>query len=96
MRGRVMAILLAIALGSTPIGAPLVGWVADRFGPRLALLVGAAAGFIAALVGIFYLVKHRNLSVRLDAGRLRFSVDDVEPATARSVSAMAVDAVDEH
>ena len=29
MRGRVMAILLAIALGGTPIGAPIVGWVAD-------------------------------------------------------------------
>ena len=36
MRGRVMAILLAIALGGTPIGAPIVGWVADTFGPRWA------------------------------------------------------------
>ena len=44
MRGRVMAIRLAIALGGTPIGAPIVGWVADRFGPRWALGVGAAAG----------------------------------------------------
>jgi MFS family permease len=52
MRGRVMAILLAIALGGTPIGAPIVGWVADHFGPRWALAVGAAAGFGAALVGV--------------------------------------------
>ena len=44
MRGRVMAMRLAIALGGTPIGAPIVGWVADRFGPRWALGVGAAAG----------------------------------------------------
>lgn len=51
MRGRVMAILLAVALGGTPIGAPLVGWVADTFGPRWALGVGAAAGFGAALMG---------------------------------------------
>ena len=42
MRGRVMAIFLAIALGGTPIGAPIVGWVADTFGPRWALGVGAA------------------------------------------------------
>jgi MFS family permease len=34
MRGRVMALRLAIALGGTPIGAPTVGWVADTFGPR--------------------------------------------------------------
>ena len=58
MRGRVMAILLAIALGGTPIGAPIVGWVADTFGPRWALGVGAAAGFAAAIVGVWHLAKH--------------------------------------
>jgi MFS family permease len=36
MRGRVTAILLAIALGGTPVGAPIVGWIADTFGPRWA------------------------------------------------------------
>ncbi len=38
-----MAIFLAIALGGTPLGAPIVGWVADRFGPRWALGVGAVS-----------------------------------------------------
>ena len=51
LRGRVIAILFAIALGGTLIGAPLVGWVADTFGPRWALGVGAASGFAAAIVG---------------------------------------------
>jgi MFS family permease len=60
MRGRVMAIFLAIALGGTPIGAPIVGFIADRFGPRWALGVGAAAGIAAALVGILYLAKYRE------------------------------------
>lgn len=78
MRGRVMAIFLAIALGGTPIGAPVVGWVADRFGPRWALGVGAASGFAAAIVGIHYLVKYRRLRMRIDAKGLRFSID--EPA----------------
>lgn len=50
MRGRVMALRLGVALGGTPIGAPIVGWVADNLGPRWALGVGAAAGFAAALV----------------------------------------------
>src|SRR5258708_25627810 len=50
MRGRVIAILLAIALGGTPAGAPIVGWVADTFGPRWALGVGAASGILAAIV----------------------------------------------
>src|SRR5262249_10542300 len=52
MRGRVMALRLGVALGGTPIGAPIVGWVADHFGPRWALGVGAAAGFAAAVVAI--------------------------------------------
>jgi MFS family permease len=52
MRGRVMAILLAIYLGGAPIGAPVVGWVADYFGPRWALGVAAAAGLAAAMVAL--------------------------------------------
>lgn len=73
MRGRVMAILLALALGGTPLGAPVVGWVADTFGPRWALAVGAASGFVAAWVGIRYLKKHRQMRVRMAGGRLQFS-----------------------
>lgn len=57
MRGRVMALRIAIALGGTPIGAPIVGWVADALGPRWALGVGAAAGFSAAVVGAAYLAR---------------------------------------
>ena len=57
MRGRVMALRLGVALGGTPIGAPIVGWVADHFGPRWALGVGAAAGFAAAAVAIWALVR---------------------------------------
>jgi MFS family permease len=75
MRGRVMAIRLAIALGGTPIGAPIVGWIADRFGPRWALGVGAASGFSAASVAIYYLARYRNLRVRLVAGRLCCTFD---------------------
>lgn len=60
MRGRVMAIHLAIAMGATPIGAPLVGWVADVMGPRWAMGVGALAALIAAASGITYLLKHRH------------------------------------
>ncbi len=80
MRGRVMAILLAIALGGTPIGAPIVGWVADAFGPRWALGIGAAGGFGAAIVGIRYLIRNGQLRVRIDARRLRLSFDERDAA----------------
>jgi len=52
MRGRVMAIFLAIQIGTTLVGAPLVGLVADHYGPRWAMGVGALAGLLAALVGV--------------------------------------------
>ncbi len=78
MRGRVMAIRLAIALGGTPIGAPVVGWVADRFGPRWALGVGAAAGLAGAIVMIHYLARHRRLRLHIAGGRLRVSMDEGE------------------
>lgn len=60
MRGRVLALRLAIGLGATPVGAPIVGWVADRFGPRWALGLGAAAAFAAALVALRYMLQQRR------------------------------------
>ncbi len=65
MRGRVMALLLAIALGGLPVGAPLVGWIANLFGPRYALVVGAVAGFLTAAIGGVYLMRQG----RVAAGR---------------------------
>ena len=75
LRGRVMAIFMAIFMGGTPIGAPVVGWIANEFGPRWALGVGAASGILAALVGLFWLVKFHNLRVHLSARRLSMSHD---------------------
>ena len=60
MRGRVMALRIAIALGGTPIGAPIVGWVANHYGPRWALSIGAGAGFAAALVAIYVMARRKE------------------------------------
>jgi MFS family permease len=60
MRGRVMALRVGIALGGTPIGAPIVGWVANHSGPRWALGVGAASGFAAAMIGAVFLARHAS------------------------------------
>lgn len=68
-RGRVMALYMAIFMGGTPLGAPIVGWVGDVLGPRWTLLIGAlvcGATFLA--VGV-YLVRDRGLRARL---RLRW------------------------
>jgi MFS family permease len=66
LRGRVLAIYMALMMGGTVIGAPIVGWVAVVAGPRSAILVGGASGFAAFLVGVIWL---------LASGRLRRSAD---------------------
>ncbi|HMD44924.1 MAG TPA: MFS transporter [Acidimicrobiales bacterium] len=48
MRGRVMALFAIAFLGSTPIGAPIVGWISDVTSPRVALAVGAVATLAAS------------------------------------------------
>jgi len=48
MRGRVMALYSVVFLGSTPIGAPLVGWLSQTYDPRVALLLAGVSGLSAA------------------------------------------------
>lgn len=49
MRGRVLALLAVVFLGSTPIGGPIAGWVSERLGARAGLAMGAVASLLAAL-----------------------------------------------
>jgi MFS family permease len=69
MRGRVMALYMAIFVGGTPLGAPIVGWVSNQFGPRWALGVGAASGIAAAIVGLVWMIVSNELRVRRDPRR---------------------------
>ena len=48
MRGRVMALYSMVFLGSTPIGGPLSGWLAEAWSPRAALAIGGVAALVAA------------------------------------------------
>jgi len=66
MRGRVMALYLAIFMGGTPIGAPLVGAVADAAGPRWAIALGAASGFVAAGIAAVFYLRTRQVRVHWD------------------------------
>lgn len=47
-RGRVLALQAMVFLGSTPLGGPTVGWVADTFGPRAGVALGGLACLAAA------------------------------------------------
>jgi MFS family permease len=60
LRGRVIALVLAVSAGSTPLGAPLIGMVANTFGPRWSIVAGASSGFVAAIVGVLALARQRR------------------------------------
>jgi MFS family permease len=50
MRGRVMGVYMLVFLGGTPLGSPLAGWVAQEFGPRMAILSGGLISVVATVV----------------------------------------------
>jgi len=89
MRGRVMALYLAIFVGGTPLGAPVVGLVANEFGPRWALGLAAIAGFVAAGVGIIWIMVSKDLRLRFV--RRRFRVVPRSDKRARAEEELALD-----
>jgi MFS family permease len=64
MRGRVMALYMAVFFGGTPLGAPLVGAVAEAFGARWSLILGGAVSALAAVVAALVLARHERLQIR--------------------------------
>ena len=92
MRGRVMSLYSVVFLGSTPIGAPLAGWIAEHLGPRLAL---GAGGVIAAAASVVALrvIARRPLAERAvaDPERIRPREPAPEPAVPWAPPAEAPD-----
>jgi MFS family permease len=64
-RGRVMALYILVFLGTTPIGAPLIGWCAEWFGVRVGLWVGGAVSLVATLVAVSVQMRRANATVDL-------------------------------
>jgi len=63
VRGRVMALYMAIFMGGTPIGSPLLGWVAEQFGARWTLIGGGALTALGTLVATAVFTRHQGLVV---------------------------------
>ncbi len=65
MRGRVMALYMAIFIGGTPIGAPIIGWIGEQFGARWTILIGSIAVALSLVVAWRVLTKDDNVRVSL-------------------------------
>lgn len=68
-RGRVMAIYMAIFMGGTPLGAPVIGWLGEVFDPRASVLVAAVSTGVAAVGVLAYFMVHDGLRLHLEKGR---------------------------
>lgn len=73
MRGRVMGIYMLCFLGGTPIGSPLLGWLAQVTDPRAPLIVGGAISAIAVVVCGLLLMRAGHMRPSLDHGRVVLS-----------------------
>jgi MFS family permease len=67
LRGRVMGIYTLVFLGGTPLGSPLVGWVAETFGPRWSIALGGIVSAVAALAVALLHLRRKGLEVRAHA-----------------------------
>lgn len=80
MRGRVMSLWAVAFLGSTPIGGPLMGWVAAMGGGRIGLGVGGVSCLVASAIGltVVWRLKQRPTRDAADAAGAAGASVDVE------------------
>ena len=83
MRGRVLALYFAVFMGGTPIGAPLLGWIAEHAGARWTLIGG---GGITALGTVLIAGLHRPSPWRRPHAATSGAVATASPTTPRSSS----------
>ena len=63
MRGRVMGLYLLVFLGGAPLGAPLAGWIAEQFGPRMSLVFGGLISVAATAATGLMLARRQGTPV---------------------------------
>ncbi len=63
LRGRVMAVYFVVMQGGTPVGAPLLGWIAQTLGARYSLIFGGGMVVIGAIVSSIVLARMQGLAL---------------------------------
>ena len=62
MRSRLLALIAVAFLGSTPIGAPITGWIGDHVGAEWSLAYGSLITLLAAGVAAAMLARSRTVA----------------------------------
>ena len=63
VRGRVMALYVLVFLGGTPVGAPLIGALAEAFGPRSSIVLGGVVVALSGVVAAGVMTRVRRLTL---------------------------------
>jgi MFS family permease len=66
MRGRLLALGAVAFLGTTPIGAPITGWVADHIGAEWSLAYGSVISLVCVAVGV--VARRRSIGANVPGG----------------------------
>ncbi len=83
-RGRVMALYMAIFMGGTPVGAPIIGWIGESFGPRWTILAGGLISIVTAAAAMAWLARSRRVTIRYRLrGRPHLQMAAADPVGAR-------------
>ncbi|WP_431891769.1 MFS transporter [Micromonospora haikouensis] len=64
-RGRVMALWVLVFLGTNPVGAPIIGWVAERFGAGASIWIGGLISLATALLALAWQLRRSGARLRL-------------------------------
>lgn len=64
MRGRVMALYMMVFLGATPIGSPIVGWIAEAWGPRWSIGIGSITAILVAVGAAIWTRRNWEYTVK--------------------------------
>ena len=79
VRGRVMALYVLVFLGGTPVGAPLIGALAEAFGPRSSIVAGGVVVTASGVVAAAVMTRVRSLRIEPHLVRRRPHVHVHQP-----------------
>ena len=82
MRGRVLALYFAVFMGGTPVGAPLLGWVAEHAGARWTLVGGGGLTALGTILIVAYTAHRRGVVLTRYVWRGRRTQPDYAPVVA--------------
>ncbi|MFW5471440.1 MFS transporter [Knoellia sp. CPCC 206435] len=69
VRGRVMALYMAIFMGGTPVGAPIIGWIGEVWGPRWTIAIGPIFIGLTLVAVLWWLARQQNVRVSYESQR---------------------------